>query len=192
MGGTPRVDSHETPASADRTRPRRSEGPWQTFTASAVNLQKGSFAASTLASAIVGLRRSTRPQASARDQVKLAAMFASTPPFVAAGRDGQRLRPTTATTQTARFESPASTPTGFAQPTTKTQHSRPRAEAPKNGSAALATCDWVALPRKYAQHATRIRDSSASRCGHTLKWRPRIWEAERSRCLLRFVSGRST
>jgi hypothetical protein len=34
------------------------------------------------------------------------------------------------------------------------------------------------------------RNSSTSRCSHTLKWRPRTWEAERKRCLHRGRSER--
>jgi hypothetical protein len=47
----------------------------------------------------------------------------------------------------------------------------------------------VALPRIAAQRSMQARISTTSCCGHTLKWRPRTWEAERSGCL---HSGRST
>jgi hypothetical protein len=58
------------------------------------------------------------------------------------------------------------------------------------GNVALAQSGMVTLPRKFSARSRRIWDSSASRCGQTLKWRPRAWEAERWRCLHRKRSTR--
>jgi hypothetical protein len=131
-------------------------------------------------------RGSARSRASARERAKLvAAMLASAPPLVAAWSDECRFRPTPATARSEPFERPASLPPRLVRNGDEGSARTPSGERIGTGSVALASSGMVTLPRNFAARPSRTWDSSASRCGHTLKWRPRAWEAERWRCLHR-------
>jgi hypothetical protein len=151
------------------------EAPRRAFTASAVNDREGGR---------------TRFWASARVRVKLVAtLFACAPSFVASCRDKRRLRSTGVTAQTRLrafgFAVVRACPSGDGDSIRTPSGARGETE-----DVALAESGTGDFAPQFLRSLEVIWNSSASCCGQTLKWRPRVWEAERSRCLHRKRSTR--
>jgi hypothetical protein len=125
--------------------------------------------------------------------------------LVIAYRDRLRLRPTPDTVQGRTWQRTVLSE-GFGLRLTQRWHHPPRAfrlrcrlglAPPDNGDSVLipsgvrsrtgcVACrsEWTGGFAPQIHHSlTTERDFATSRCGNTLKWRPRTWKAERSICL---------